>query len=269
MSAPARPAPAYTVPHPDDSDLQPDAVLRATSDPVRRFGSPDRTDDLRLTFGPGWSATSWSTTQAGGVHQLHHQGVRVGWTGLLREGPWGLGGWIAVLHLVDGRAEPLLGTLGRLRVHRDQGEALDALRGARLVPPAIAARTPDAQRPAPKTSGWIGPRTAVPAPGTVTVPRDPRRRGLPRSMDVHIPLDPAVFGYAWVLSGWTVQPDVMVVLGEGYPVGWVERGLDGGNGWVAVYEGYFLGDPDTQQAALHDTPELAARSILQAHVHDL
>ncbi|MEU1425335.1 hypothetical protein [Kitasatospora sp. NPDC005751] len=77
-------------------------------------------------------------------------------------------------------------------------------------------------------------------------------------MDVHIPLDPAVFGYAWVLSGWTVQPDVLVVLGEGYPVGWVERGLDGGDGWVAVYEDHFLGDPETQRAALHDTPALAA-----------
>ncbi|MGW2542541.1 hypothetical protein ACWC5I_17110, partial [Kitasatospora sp. NPDC001574] len=123
--------------------------------------------------------------------------------------------------------------------------------------------------PASRTDGWIGPRAAEPAAGTVRVPRDPLQRGLPRSMDVRIPLDPSVFGYAWMLSGWTVQPDVMVVLGEGYPVGWVERGLDGGDGWVAVYDGYFLGDPKTEQAVLHDTPELAARSILQAHGHDL
>lgn len=40
-------------------------------------------------------------------------------------------------------------------------------------------------------------------------------------------------------------------------------------GWVAVYEGYFLGDQTTQQAVLHDTPELAACSILQAHLHGL
>ncbi|MFF1908287.1 hypothetical protein [Kitasatospora sp. NPDC058218] len=267
--APARTAPGATVAHPDDSDLQPDAVLRATSDPVRRFGPPTRTDDLHLTFGPGWTTTSWSAPEAADVHQLHHRGVRVGWTALLGDGPWGLGGWIAVLLLADGRAEPLLGNIGRPRIHRDWSEALDALRKARLTPPATAARTPDTARPAPKTSGWIGPRAAEPAAGTVTVPRDPLHRGLPRSMDVHIPLDPATFGYAWVLSGWTVQPDVMVVLGEGYPVGWVERGLDGGDGWVAVYEGYFLGDPATQQAALHDTPELAARIIHQAHVHDL
>ncbi|MFF3597979.1 hypothetical protein [Kitasatospora indigofera] len=104
---------------------------------------------------------------------------------------------------------------------------------------------------------------------TVTVPRDPLLRGLPRSMDVHTALDPVVFGYNWALAGWTVKPDVLVVLGEGYPVGWVERGLDGGDGWVAVYEGYFLGDPATQQAALHTTPELAARIIHQAHIQNL
>ncbi|GAA2800775.1 hypothetical protein ACFQ0M_00690 [Kitasatospora aburaviensis] len=69
-------------------------------------------------------------------------------------------------------------------------------------------------------------------------------------MDVHIPLNPQVFGYDWAPAGWTVQPDVPVVLGEGHQVGWVERGLDGGDGWVAVRVGYFLGDAATQQAAL-------------------
>ncbi|RAJ32839.1 hypothetical protein K353_05837 [Kitasatospora sp. SolWspMP-SS2h] len=267
--APARPARAVVVAHPDDTGLQPDAVLRAASDPVRRFGAPDRTDDLALTFGPGWSTTSWSAREAAGVHQFHHHGVRVGWAALLGDGPWGPGGWIAVLHLADGRTEPLIGDRGRPRVHPGWSEALDALRSTRRVPPATAARTPDADRPRPSTGGWLGPRAAEPAAGTVRVPRDPLRRGLPRSMDLHIPLDPAVFGYAWELAGWTVQPDVLVVLGEGYPVGWVERGLDGGDGRVAVYENHFLGDPKTQQAALHDTPELAAHSILRAHVHDL
>ncbi|PJN23120.1 hypothetical protein [Kitasatospora sp. CB02891] len=113
--------------------------------------------------------------------------------------------------------------------------------------------------------------TPVPAPGTgtVTVPRDPLLRGLPRGMDVRIPLDERVFGYDWALAGWTVQPDVLVVLGEGHQVGWVEHGLDGGDGWVAVHDGYFLGDPATQQAALHTTPELAAQAIHHAHIHDL
>ncbi|MFF2123433.1 hypothetical protein ACFVXH_39515 [Kitasatospora sp. NPDC058184] len=264
---PARPTPTATVPHPDDTELQPDAVLRATADPVRRFGPPDRTDDLTYSFGPGWTATSWSAPETAGIRQLHQHGVRAGWAAPLRQGPRGGGGWIAVLLLADGRTEPILDDTGRAHTFRDQGPALEAVRGGRTTPPVTAARTPDADRPAPRTEGWIGPR--MPEPGTVAVPRDPLRRGLPRSRDVHIPLDPATFGYNWVLSGWTVQPDVMVVLGEGYPVGWVERGLDGSSGWVAVHEGYFLGDPATQQAAVHDTPELAARIVHHAHVQDL
>ncbi|MFF2631126.1 hypothetical protein ACFVUN_35835 [Kitasatospora griseola] len=113
--------------------------------------------------------------------------------------------------------------------------------------------------------------TAAPAPGagTVAVPRDPLLRGLPRGMDVRVPLDERTFGFGWVLAGWTVRPDVLVVLGEGHQVGWVEHGLDGGDGWVAVHDGFFLGDPVTQQAALHATPHLAARAIHHAHVHDL
>ena len=108
------------------------------------------------------------------------------------------------------------------------------------------------------------------APGrTVTVPREPLLRGLPRSTDVHTPLDPGMFGYTWKLAGWTVKPDVLLVLGEGHPVGWVERGLDEGDGWVAVYEGYFLGDPATQEAAQHATPVQAAHGVHRAHIEDL
>ncbi|MEV7215333.1 hypothetical protein AB0O31_19840 [Kitasatospora cineracea] len=125
----------------------------------------------------------------------------------------------------------LLLTDGRPHTFHGQDQALAAVRAGRLAPLATATRTPGADRPQPSTGGWIGPR--LPAPGTVGVPRDPRRRGLPVSMDVHIPLDPAIFGYAWELCGWTVQPDVLLV----------------------------LGDPKTEWAALHDTPELAAHSI--------
>ncbi|MER6401848.1 hypothetical protein ABT263_38320 [Kitasatospora sp. NPDC001603] len=76
--APAHPVPASTVAHPDDTDLQPHAVLRATSDPVRRYGPPDRADDPAHTFGPGWTTTSWSAPKAASVHQLHHLDLRVG-----------------------------------------------------------------------------------------------------------------------------------------------------------------------------------------------
>ncbi|WP_405021717.1 hypothetical protein OHV05_37735 (plasmid) [Kitasatospora sp. NBC_00070] len=98
------------------------------------------------------------------------------------------------------------------------------------------------------------------------MPREPRRRGLPESMDIHIPLAQTVFGDRWALAGWTVQPNVLLVLGAGQQVGWVERGLGGLQDWVAVYEGYFLGDAATQEAALHATPQEAARTVHQAHL---
>ncbi|MBP0453924.1 hypothetical protein J5Y04_30935 [Kitasatospora sp. RG8] len=150
---------------------------------------------------------------------------------------------------------------------RDQaGPAAEGGRLRDLVDRSLAQQTTPAPEPAEQKPP-AGP--ADREDRTVSVPRDPLLRGLPSSMDVHIPLDPQVFGYDWALAGWTVQPDVMLVLGEGHQVGWVERGLDGGAGWVAVYEGYFLGDPVTQRAALHDTPEMATRIIHQAHVHGL
>ncbi|MGW4809341.1 hypothetical protein [Kitasatospora sp. NPDC004272] len=146
------------------------------------------------------------------------------------------------------------------------GERLRSLVDQRLAQQGSGTRAALAPAAAPSTA----PAVEMEEPAaTVSVPRDPRLRGLPRDMDVSIPLEERTFGYNWQLAGWTVQPDVLVVLGEGYQVGWVERGLDGGDGWVAVYEGYFLGDAATQQAALHDTPEQAARIIHQAHVHNL
>ncbi|WP_159028407.1 hypothetical protein [Kitasatospora sp. MY 5-36] len=76
----------------------------------------------------------------------------------------------------------------------------------------------------------------------------------------------------WSLAGWTVQPDVFLVLGEGHQVGWVERGLAGLGGpdqWVAVYERCFIGDQATQEAMLHDTAEQAARTVQLAYLHNI
>ncbi|WP_224274358.1 hypothetical protein [Streptomyces sp. LS1784] len=85
-----------------------------------------------------------------------------------------------------------------------------------------------------------------------------------------MPAAPAAFGGWWSLTGWTVNPDVYLVLGEGHQVGWVERGLTGiGDQWVAVYEGYVIGDPTTQEAALHDTPEQAPRTVRLAYLQNL
>ncbi|MFJ9448003.1 hypothetical protein ACIRRH_40180 [Kitasatospora sp. NPDC101235] len=108
-----------------------------------------------------------------------------------------------------------------------------------------------------------------PEPMEVTVPTDPALRRLPDS-DAAVVLNPHVFGDWWSLAGWTVNPDVYLVLGEGHQVGWVERGLPGlGDRWVAVYEGYFIGDQATQDAMLHDTPEQAARTVQLAYLHNL
>ncbi|MFI9332658.1 hypothetical protein ACIGZJ_34635 [Kitasatospora sp. NPDC052868] len=276
--AAAQPAPTPTrtsttdTTGPRDGAPEPDALLRRTADPVRSFGDPDRTEDLALTFGPDWTLSSWTARQAAGVRQLHHRGVRVGWTTLLPDGPWGLGGWIAVRVLDGGGARALTGSLGRPRTHRDPGGALEALQAAHTsrpaapVPTARDVATPTAARPvpAPQASGWIGPRAVD--PGLVTVPRHPMLRGLPDS-DARRHLDPAVFGDWWALHGWTVQPDVWLVTGEGHTVGWVERGLPGyKRRWVAVYEECFLVDSATEDPVLHDTPEQAAHTVMKAYL---
>lgn len=73
-------------------------------------------------------------------------------------------------------------------------------------------------------------------------------------------------------GGVRLQPGVLRTDGEarrpfgvrrGDRVGWVERGQDGG-GRGAAYGGYLLGDPATQWAVLHATPELAAHSVHRA-----
>ncbi|MFI8085342.1 hypothetical protein ACIF6L_31695 [Kitasatospora sp. NPDC086009] len=87
--------------------------------------------------------------------------------------------------------------------------------------------------------------------------------------DAQRDLDPAAFGDWRKLLGWTVQPDVWLVTAEGHTVGWVERGVVGSARWVAVYEGYFLGDPATQEPILHDTPEQAAHTVMKAYLHQV
>ncbi len=99
----------------------------------------------------------------------------------------------------------------------------------------------------------------------MTVPRKPVLRGLPDN-DAHRPLDPAGFGDYWQLLGWTVQPDVWLVTGEGHTVGWADRGVVDPTLWVAIYEQSFLGAPATQEPILHNTPEEAAHTVLKAYL---
>ncbi|MGW2255462.1 hypothetical protein ACWCXH_35620 [Kitasatospora sp. NPDC001660] len=141
----------------------------------------------------------------------------------------------------------------------------DETGGARLrdlVDQHLAQQTAD--QPAPPTTETPEP------PAELTVPTDPMLRRLPDT-DVAVALDPRVFGDWWSLAGWTVNPDVCLVLGEGHQVGWTERALPGleAGKWVAVYEGYFIGDQATQEAMLHDTPEQAARTVQQAYLQNL
>ncbi|MFJ4671561.1 hypothetical protein [Kitasatospora purpeofusca] len=145
-----------------------------------------------------------------------------------------------------------------------------------LVTPADKPPTPAGRLRAEQTAPDPGPAGHESAAGpagreerTAPVLRDPLPRGLPGGMGVHTPLDPQTFGHHWALADWTVRPGVLPVLGEGHRVGWVERGLDGSDSWVAVCEGYFIGDLVTLEARLHATPEHAARTVHQVYPQNL
>ncbi|WP_147465260.1 hypothetical protein [Streptomyces sp. 1114.5] len=146
-----------------------------------------------------------------------------------------------------------------MKPRRPGGERLRGLVDQCLAQQQTAPRPAPAQ-PAPAT---------LPRPAGVPVPTDPMHRCLPPS-DVHAALDARLFGDYWALAGWTVNPDVYLVTGEGHQVGWVVRGLAGiGDRWVAMREGYFIGDINTQEAMLHDTPEQAARTVHTAYLQNL
>jgi len=140
------------------------------------------------------------------------------------------------------------------------GDRLRELVGQRLAQQQTA--------PRPAQSAPAAPDQQQP-PTEVPVPADPMHRRLPPS-DVRVALDAGRFGDWWALAGWTVNPDVYLVTAEGHQVGWVERGLPGiGDRWVAVCEGYFIGDVHTQEAMLHDTPEQAAFTVHTAYLQNL
>ncbi|WBP91945.1 hypothetical protein [Kitasatospora cathayae] len=161
-----------------------------------------------------------------------------------------------------------------------RGETAPSARPAVTAPVAPRGETPSGgerlrdlvdqrlaqQQTAPRPAAASAPQQP---PVEVPVPADPMHRRLPPS-DVRIALDAGRFGDWWALAGWTVNPDVYLVTGEGHQVGWVERGLAGiGDRWVAVYEGYFIGDINTQEAMLHDTPEQAAFTVHTAYLQNL
>ncbi|MFD8708333.1 hypothetical protein ACFV1W_38120 [Kitasatospora sp. NPDC059648] len=141
---------------------------------------------------------------------------------------------------------------GRCGAGSSPGETAPAARPATAAPVSPRGETPPggerlrdlvdqrlaqqqtAPRPAPAAPTPASPQQ----PAELPVPADPMHRRLPPS-DVRVALDAGRFGDWWALAGWTVNPDVYLVTGEGHQVGWVERGLAGiGDRWVAVYEGY-------------------------------
>jgi hypothetical protein len=149
----------------------------------------------------------------------------------------------------------------RLAQQTEVGEPVPAAESGSVSAPISVPEVASVPEPEPE------PAAEPVTPAQVTVPADPRLRRLPDA-DVAVALDARVFGDWWSLAGWTVNPNVLLVLGEGHQVGWVERGLPGLGAlekWVAVYEGYFVGDHATQEALLHETPEQAAHTVYLAY----
>ncbi|MFB7669470.1 hypothetical protein ACFC1R_37115 [Kitasatospora sp. NPDC056138] len=150
-----------------------------------------------------------------------------------------------------------------------EGGRLRDLVDLRLAQQRIRPLAEPPASPAPTTTAAAAAPTDPAAPhgrpdALISVPRDPLLRGL-GGTDVHVPLEPSLFGGYWVLAGWSATPDVWLVTGEGHMVGWVERGIGGVARWAALYEGAFLGDRATRQPLLHDSPTEAALTVQRAY----
>lgn len=147
LTTAAVPAPApAAAPAPAD-----DAPLRAAlADPNVRFSGPGRVDDLAFTFGEGWELVTWRLLDGSSVQLLRHHGAPVGWTALLPDGRWGLGGWIAVQYQGEGRPGRFVADrFSRPQTYPSADLALDVFH--RTTAPAPATSTP-APSPAPSPS---------------------------------------------------------------------------------------------------------------------
>ncbi|MER5353371.1 hypothetical protein ABT093_23930 [Kitasatospora sp. NPDC002551] len=205
------------------------APLRnAVVDPYARFGGPDRLDDLAVTFGPGWELATWT---APGVELLLHDGTAKGWTCRLPDGPWGLGGWIAVQHQGDGRPGQFIADrFSRPRTYRSADLALDVFHRA-----ATPATPPSGPAPAPAPAAPDGipvPDLALAAAAGRT---PPTLRGLG---DPH--RDYAL-GDGLVHLTWPGHPDAQALEQRGRLAGWTEVYDDAGN-WIALISGRPVAD---------------------------
>ncbi|MET8704339.1 hypothetical protein ABZW10_36620 [Kitasatospora sp. NPDC004723] len=238
-------SPAGTAPHPDAANTPrgenttsgsgPVGTLTAADantplrnavvDPYARFGGPDRLDDLTVTFGPGWELATWT---APGVELVLHDGTVKGWTALLPDGPWGLGGWIAVEHKGDGQPGQFVADrFSRPRTYRSADLALDVfLRAA-------APSTPASTAPAPVAPDGVPVPDLALAAAAGSTP--PTLRGLG---DPH--RDYAL-GAGLVHLTWPGRSDAQALEHRGRLAGWTEV-YDAGGSWIALISGRPVAD---------------------------
>ncbi|MCX5215641.1 hypothetical protein OG689_41540 [Kitasatospora sp. NBC_00240] len=126
--------------------------------------------------------------------------------------------------------------------------------------PARAAAVPQTDtRPAPALAAPAS-ASAAPAPAA---PRNPYERGFG---DCDILLALPQLGAGWELAGWKSNALAYFVLHDGEIVGWVEIGIGAVPRWAAITDGRILTDTDTGEPLFHASPELAARTVRQAHL---
>uniref|UniRef100_UPI002F90F71C hypothetical protein n=1 Tax=Kitasatospora indigofera TaxID=67307 RepID=UPI002F90F71C len=127
------------------------------------------------------------------------------------------------------------------------------LRNDTALAPAGAAAVPQADtRPAPAP--------AAPAPAA---PPNPFKRGFG---DCDILLALPQLDADWQLAGWKTNALAYFVLHDGEIVGWVEIGIGAVPRWAAITDGRILTDTATGEPLFHASPELAARTVRQAHL---
>ena len=207
------------VPAPAPAD---DAPLRAAlANPYVRFSRPGRVDDLAFTFGEGWELVTWTLLDGEGVRLLRHHGAPVGWTALLPDGRWGLGGWIAVQYQGEGRPGRFVtDRFSRPQTYSSADLALDVFH--RTTAPAVPA-----PGPAELADGVPVPDLALGEP-TGWSPPTLRGLGSPRR-DYGL-------GEGLVHLTWRGKSGVQALEQRGQLAGWVEAYDEDGN-WIAVITG--------------------------------
>ncbi|MER7757688.1 hypothetical protein [Kitasatospora sp. NPDC097643] len=240
-----RPDPADTsaIAREERAKAQEAARRQAFTDPLVRFGEPDRTENLTTTFGPGWELATWDGPQAQDVQRLLHHGQPVGWTAPLPDGPWGTAGHIAAEHQEENTARVLTDDLGRPRTHRDPDEALDAL-----------LRSHNERERAPRLPTLtLGPTTSRTAP---------TNRGLGEADRDY------ALGDGLVHLTWPTAPNVQALERRGRLVGRTEV-YDDNDSWIAPINGHSIADAADNLPLLSTNPTDALTLLRLAVARDL